>query len=115
MVQLLGADSMTRTVTELANRLDVPLNLVSRLGRQLEARGFVRRTPSPTDARVTLVRATANGARLARRISNRARARFATLQEEMTAERRLAALEVWAGNFGVALPASPETQQAPSP
>lgn len=111
LVQLLGAGARTRTVSELATRLDVPLNLVSRLSRNLEGRGLVERGESPKDARVTLVRATTVGARLTRKISNRARIRFASLHEDMSEERRRAALLIWAGNFGVELSVAPTPEQ----
>lgn len=101
MIQLLGAESTARTVSELAVRLDVPLTLVSRLCRQLEARGMVTRSSSPSDARVTLVRATADGNRLTRKIGRQARLRFATVTDEMPMERRRLVLAVWAGDASI--------------
>jgi DNA-binding MarR family transcriptional regulator len=107
LVQLRGAPDMTHTVSELAMRLDVPLNLISRLVRGLEGQGYVERLGSARDRRVTLVRATAAGEDIAREIGDRARVRFATLQDVLSEERRTAALLVWMRNFGVEMPLAP--------
>ena|ERR1700742_4474917 len=104
LVQLRGAPEMTHSVSELAMRLDIPLNLVSRLTRDLERPGYVERLSSVRDRRVTLVRATAAGADIARDIGDRARDRFSSLQNVLSEERRAAALQVWARNFGVEVP-----------
>jgi DNA-binding MarR family transcriptional regulator len=103
MVQLRGAPGRTRTVSELAVRLDIPLNLASRLARELDHRGLVERLQSPDDGRVRLVRATDEGIDLAREIGDRSRIRFIELQDGFTEEQRRAALLVWARNFGVKL------------
>ena len=60
-MQLAGAESATRTVTDLAVRLDIPRGLASRLATGLEALALVDRLPSPDDKRVTLVRAAPAG------------------------------------------------------
>jgi len=104
LVQLRGAPDMTHSVSELAMRLDVPLNLVSRLSRELERRGYVDRLSSTRDRRVTLVRATEAGLDVAREIGDRSRERFGTLREVLSEERRVAALEVWVRNFGIEMP-----------
>lgn len=103
MVQLRGAPGRTRTVSELAVRLDIPLNLASRLARDLDRRGLVDRLTSPDDGRVRLVRATDEGIDLARRIGDRSRLRFIELQDGFSEEQRREALLVWARNFGVEL------------
>jgi DNA-binding MarR family transcriptional regulator len=103
LVQLRGAPAVTRTVSELAVRLDIPLNLASRLARDLDRRGLVERLQSPDDGRVRLIRATDEGIDLARRIGDRARVRFTELQGGFSEEQRRAALLVWAGNLGVEL------------
>jgi DNA-binding MarR family transcriptional regulator len=104
LVQLRGAPDMTHSVSELAMRLDVPLNLVSRLSRELERRGYVDRLSSTRDRRVTLVRATEAGLDIAREIGDRSRDRFDTLRDVLSEERRVAALEVWVRNFGIEMP-----------
>ena len=90
-------------MSELAVRLDVPLNLASRLARELDHRGLVERLQSPDDGRVRLVRATDEGIDLARQIGDRSRVRFIELQDSFTEEQRRSALLVWARNFGVKL------------
>lgn len=101
LVQLRGAPELTRTVTELAARLDIPLALVSRLALQLEKRAVVVRARSPDDGRVTLVRATPGGRQLIQQVAEQARQRFLALRDELSDERRQAALDVWANNLGV--------------
>ena len=103
LVQLRGAPDFTRSVSELGVRLDIPLNLASRLCGQLEGRGLVEKLPSPDDRRVTLIHATAAGIDLAAQIGNRARIRFQELQQDLPDDRRRAALMVWANNFAVTL------------
>jgi DNA-binding MarR family transcriptional regulator len=107
LVQLRGAPEMTHSVSELAMRLDVPLNLVSRLTGALARQGYVERLSSARDRRVTLVRATDAGADLAREIGERSRERFTSLKDVLSEDRRVAALQVWVGNFGVEMPCRP--------
>ena len=111
LVQLRGAPDMTHSVSELAMRLDVPLNLVSRLSRELERRGYVDRLSSTRDRRVTLVRATQAGLDVASEIGARARERFSTLRDVLSEERRIAALEVWVRNFGIEMPLPASSDQ----
>jgi DNA-binding MarR family transcriptional regulator len=101
LVQLRGAPDMTHSVSELAVRLDVPPNLVSRLTRGLEEQGYVERLSSTRDRRITLVRATAAGEDIAREIGDRARVGFASLRDVLSEDRRGAALRVWVRNFGL--------------
>jgi DNA-binding MarR family transcriptional regulator len=107
LVQLRGAPEMTHSVSELAMRLDIPLNLVSRLAGALERQGYVERLSSTRDRRVTLVRATAAGVALATEIGDRSRERFGSLRDVLSEERRAAALQVWVRNFGLDLPCQP--------
>lgn len=100
LVQLVGTPDATRSVTDLAQRLDVPRGLVSRIAKALEERGLVTRTQSSEDGRVTLVTTTLEGRELVRSVDAAAQPRFEELQREMSAERRHEALRIWAGNFG---------------
>jgi DNA-binding MarR family transcriptional regulator len=111
LVQLRGAPELTHSVSELAMRLDVPLNLISRLSRELERRGYVERLSSTRDRRVTLVRATSAGIDIAREIGDRSRERFGSLREVLSEERRVAALEVWVRNFGIEMPLAASTEK----
>ena len=101
IVQLRGAASLTYSVSDLAVRLDVQLNLVSRIATELEKRNLVVRERSASDGRVTLVRATPEAVNLARRVAERIRPHFDNLQAEFSLERRKRALEIWAQNFGI--------------
>jgi DNA-binding MarR family transcriptional regulator len=103
LVQLRGAPALTRSVSDLASRLDVALGLVSRLAKELERRKLVFRKQSPDDGRVTLVCALAKGENLAIAVAENVQARFKTLQDEFSEEHRRAALQVWANNFGVGI------------
>lgn len=108
LVQLMGVPSRTRTVGELAERLDVPPGLVSRLIKDLEAFGYANRLPSAEDRRVKLVRITEPGERLVLDLYRRVRGKFSALTDDLDEERRVRALAVWADNFSVSLSAALE-------
>jgi DNA-binding MarR family transcriptional regulator len=59
LIQILGAPS-PRRISDLAERLDIPPALASRLVGRLESDGLVKRTPSTTDKRSIYVIATEN-------------------------------------------------------
>jgi DNA-binding MarR family transcriptional regulator len=101
LVQLRGSSEGTRSVSELATRLDVSLALTSRLAAQLEQRELVVRTQSSSDRRVTLICITASGDSLVRTIAAAVRTRFKELQNDFSYELRHAAVTVWADNFAV--------------
>jgi DNA-binding MarR family transcriptional regulator len=103
LVQLIGAPARTRTVGELAARLDVPAGLVSRLLGDLERLGYIGRLPSPEDGRVKLVRATTTAQDLVVAVYARVRTKFHGLRDDLDDDRRREALQVWADNFGVSL------------
>jgi DNA-binding MarR family transcriptional regulator len=110
IVQLIGAPTRTRTVGELATRLDVPAGLVSRLLGDLERRGYIGRLPSPEDGRVKLVRATETAEDLVVAVYTRVRTKFQDLRDDLDDDRRRHALQIWADNFGVSLDGA-ETNQ----
>jgi len=101
MVQLRGAPAFTRSIGELAERLDVPSNLASRVVTQLEERTFVRRRLSATDKRIVLVEATKKGYVVTRRVAERSIPRLAEFMSQYDKRQRRAALAVWAHNFGI--------------
>jgi DNA-binding MarR family transcriptional regulator len=103
LVQLMGAPARSRTVGELATRLDVPAGLVSRLLRDLERLGYIGRLPSPEDGRVKLVQATTTAEDLVFTVYARVRTKFHDLRDDLDDDRRREALQVWADNFGVSL------------
>ena len=55
------ATGRTRRMRDLAARADVSLSHLSRIVARLEAQGWVRREPEPTDGRTTLATLTAAG------------------------------------------------------
>lgn len=101
LVQLAGAESATRTVTDLAVRLDIPRGLASRLATDLEGLTLVDRLRSPDDKRVTLVRATSAGLDTVDQVFERCLHSLTALQDEMTHEKRAAVIRNWARNFAV--------------
>jgi DNA-binding MarR family transcriptional regulator len=103
LVQLMGAPTRSRTVGELATRLDVPAGLVSRLLGDLEQLDYIWRMPSPEDGRVKLVQATPQAKDLVFTVYARVRTKFQDLRDDLDEDRRRAALQNWADNFGVSL------------
>jgi len=101
MVQLRGAPDLARSIGELAERLDVPSTLVSRVVTQLEKRALVKRKTSTADKRTVLVEATRKGYVLTRRVAERAVPRLDEFVGKFDKRLRRAALAVWAHNFGV--------------
>jgi DNA-binding MarR family transcriptional regulator len=101
LVQLAGAESATRTVTDLAVRLDIPRGLASRLATDLEGLALVDRLRSPDDKRVTLVRATSAGLAMVDHVFERCLHSLSALQDEMTYDKRASVLRNWARNFAV--------------
>src|SRR3954447_19126987 len=68
-VQVLGALDGTLSVAQLAQAARMDVGAVSRQVRVLEESGYVTKTPSPDNASVVLVTATAFGHHVARRIA----------------------------------------------
>jgi DNA-binding MarR family transcriptional regulator len=79
------------TVTEIAAHLDVTRQAASQITDELEAKGYVRRTPHPTDARARLVMLTDKGWRCTRAAEDAA-AEALRPWAEMIGEERLLAL-----------------------
>jgi DNA-binding MarR family transcriptional regulator len=101
LVQLAGLASRERSVSELAVRLDVPPGLVSRLALGLEEMALVERVRSTDDRRVTMVRITTAGLELVETVFARCQRALDALQDDLSDDKRAAALRIWAMNFGV--------------
>jgi DNA-binding MarR family transcriptional regulator len=101
LVQLAGVGTATRSVTDLAVRLDIPRGLASRLATDLEGLALVDRLRSPDDKRVTLVRATSAGLDMVDHVFVRCLRSLTALQDEMPYEKRAAVLRNWARNFAI--------------
>ncbi|HSS25443.1 MAG TPA: MarR family transcriptional regulator [Mycobacterium sp.] len=95
----MGAPTRSRTVGELATRLDVPAGLVSRLLRDLERLEFIGRLPSPEDGRVKLVRATATAEDLVLTVYARVRTKFQDLRDDLDDDQRREALPSLGGQL----------------
>jgi DNA-binding MarR family transcriptional regulator len=81
---------------ELGDRLALTKGTVSRLAGILEARGWVRRSPSAADARALEVRLTAAGRGAATRVANRRRRKLADLLDALPATERHRVIEALA-------------------
>lgn len=89
------------TVSGLAARLDVASAFASRLVRQLEAMGLVRRDPATRDRRVTTVTATDSGVSRLQEIDNSVHHHVAYFQHQLDDGQRLSALSIFAFYVGL--------------
>jgi DNA-binding MarR family transcriptional regulator len=78
---------------ELAERLRLEKSTISRLVRQLMARGWVERTPLREDGRVMMVRLSKEGRKAAERLLQARRARFSRLLAAIPEAKRSAVVE----------------------
>jgi DNA-binding MarR family transcriptional regulator len=103
LIQVFGADERLR-VNDVAERLDIPPALASRLVKSLDEKGFIVREPSQVDRRTTLVSTTDAGRRLLVDIDTQLQLRIAGLQEELSDLDRATALGIFAFYLGAAPP-----------
>lgn len=101
LIQVFGASEPLR-VNDLAERLDIPPALASRLVKSMFEKDLVSRASSELDRRTTLVSATAEGQRVLVDIDSRLQARIGVLQGDLTDLDRAAALGIFAFYLGVA-------------
>ena len=78
---------------ELAERLHLEKSTISRLVRQLLARGWVERTPLPEDGRVMMIRLSKEGRKAAERLLQARRAKFARLLAAIPQSKRCAVVQ----------------------
>jgi DNA-binding MarR family transcriptional regulator len=78
---------------ELAQRLRLEKSTISRLVRQLVARGWVERTALPEDGRVMMVRLSKEGRKAAERLLQARRAKFTRLLAAIPQANRSAVIE----------------------
>jgi DNA-binding MarR family transcriptional regulator len=99
LIQVFGAkgEVLVRTVAE---RLDVSPAFASKLVKALVAKGLVSSHASPTDLRVSLLRATAAGERLLEEIDAEVRRQVNVFTRALTPENRTAALAIFAFYVG---------------
>lgn len=101
MIQIHGADARLLHVTALADRLDVPAALASRLVSTLEKRGLVRRVRSTTDLRMIEVHVTEDGVDLLRSIYAAIGRELGHFSLALNESDKLAALGIMANYVGL--------------
>ncbi len=84
------------TQTELGVALGIDKSNVARLCSRLEDAGHAEQSPAPDDARSRLVRLTATGRRMAQRITQASRDRFARITAALPRSQRATVLETLA-------------------
>lgn len=100
MLQAYGVGDKLRTVSQLAERLDVAPALASRVVNSLVAKGMVIRHSSPTDKRVTEIEISEQGADLIQKIDQRVHVHMDYFQTQLTERQRLAALAIFTFYLG---------------
>lgn len=100
LLQIYGADRPL-PVRQVADRLDVPPALASRLVRQLEEKGLVHRAKIPEDRRVIAVRAAQAGIDLLRGIDTAVHHQVDHFQRLLDEESKFGALATFAFYLGL--------------
>ncbi|WP_049569403.1 MarR family winged helix-turn-helix transcriptional regulator [Streptomyces sp. SBT349] len=101
LLQTYGAGDAGIAVNALARRLDVAGAFASRLVRQLDERGLVRRDQLASDKRVTQVTATEAGIERLRQIDDAIHHHVAYFQQQFNDQQRLAALSIFSFYVGL--------------
>lgn len=114
LIQVYGSDDRLLHVTELAERLDVPAALASRLVTGLEHRGLVRRRRSADDLRMIEVHVTESGIELLRAISTQVSAELQLFSRRLSPDDKMAALSVMAAYVGLRLEGETVTEVSDS-
>ena len=107
MLQAYGTDSRLRTVSQIAERLDIAPALASRVVNSLVGKGMVIRRSSAADKRVTEIEISEEGAELVRKIDRKVHVHMDYFQTQLTESQRLAALAIFSFYLGFGDP-SPE-------
>jgi len=100
LIQIYGATGGAIPVGQLAERLNIVPALASRLVQQLDAAGFVTRSPSEEDRRTMLVSSTGPGERLLCQIVEIAHQKVEAFRLGTTERERAAAHEIIAFYVG---------------
>jgi DNA-binding MarR family transcriptional regulator len=104
LVHLFGTDpSEALSINRLAERLDIPPALASRVTKRLADRRLVYRQPSETDKRVTKVQVTEDGVALLKKIDREVHIHISYTREQLTDDDRLSLMAIfafWAGLDG---------------
>jgi DNA-binding MarR family transcriptional regulator len=100
LLQIYGADNPL-PVNKVAERLDIPAALASRLIRDLEEMGFVERDRDSSDRRIIAVSASDAGIEQLRRIDQSVHAKVHQFQSELTEEGKFGALATFSSYLGL--------------
>jgi DNA-binding MarR family transcriptional regulator len=103
LLQVYGSAEEMLHVNSIATRLDIAPAFASRLVRQLETMGYVRRTPSLADRRVTEVHMTDKGREIIRSIDSDVRIHVDYFQRNLPWEAKTTALSIMAFYVGIDL------------
>lgn len=100
LIQIYGAreDVLVRSV---ADRLDIPPTLASKVVKALINAEYVTAHERPNDARASLLRVTPEGEHLLAEIDAEVRVRMTEFTRELTPDQKSAALAVFANHVGV--------------
>jgi DNA-binding MarR family transcriptional regulator len=104
MLQAYGASGKLRTVSQIAERLDIAPALASRVVNSLVGKGMVIRRSSASDKRVTEIEISAEGAELIRKIDRKVHVHMDYFQTQLTETQRLAALAIFSFYLGFGNP-----------
>lgn len=102
LLHIYAAGDAGLPVSRVAERLDVPAALASRLSKELERFGYACRTQSTVDRRSTSVTATDGGADVLRRIDTDVHLHVQYFQRQLDDAERMAALAIFAFYVGLA-------------
>jgi DNA-binding MarR family transcriptional regulator len=102
LLQIYCAPDDTVSVNRVAERVDIAPAFASRLIRELEGRGLVRRSRSQSDRRVITVTATEEGVQLLQAIDDAIHLHVAYFQQQLPDAERFAALAIFASYVGLA-------------
>lgn len=101
LIQVCGAKDRSIQINELAERLDIVAAFASRLVRDLESKGLVKRGRSDEDRRVTLVEITQKGAQALARIDERVKLHVDVFKDQLSDDARAAAFRIFAFYVGM--------------
>ncbi|MPV35542.1 MarR family winged helix-turn-helix transcriptional regulator [Georgenia subflava] len=101
LLQIYGSDGTALAVNVLAKRLDIAPAFASRLVRELENLGYVRRESSPTDKRVKHVSATDDGVAMLEQIDQSVYHHISYFHRQFDEEQKMAALSIFAFYVGL--------------
>jgi DNA-binding MarR family transcriptional regulator len=104
LLQVHAADGSMLSVSALSDRLDVQVEVASRLAKQLEGSGLLERRRAREDRRVTELRLAPDGIELVHRILREVVSPVQLFAQDLTTDSKLRSLMVFAFYLGLDLP-----------